>query len=49
MSCKISVSSERCVENEDYIIVKAGVSNSISLFDRIALNGDNIENNEIIY
>lgn len=42
----------RCVdvlmENEDYTIVKQGVTNSIALFDRIVLNGDTIENNEII-
>lgn len=42
----------RCVdilmENEDYTIVKQGVTNSISLFDRIVLNGSTTENNEII-
>lgn len=43
----------RCVEvlmeNKDYTIVKDGVMNSISLFDRIVLNGNTIQNNEIIY
>lgn len=36
------------MENEDYTIVKQGVTNSISLFDRIVLNGNTTENNEII-
>lgn len=43
----------RCVEvlmeNKDYTIVKEGIMNSISLFDRIVLNGNTIQNNEIIY
>lgn len=43
----------RCVEvlmeNKDYTIVKEGITNSISLFDRIVLNGNTIQNNEIIY
>lgn len=43
----------RCVEilmeNNDYTIVKAGMANSISLFDRIALDGSQIELNEVIY
>lgn len=42
----------RCVdilmENEDYTIVKQDVTNSIALFDRIVLNGNTTENNEII-
>lgn len=43
----------RCVEvlmeNKDYTIVKDDITNSIALFDRIVLNGNTIENNEIIY
>lgn len=43
----------RCVdvlmENKDYTIVKQGVTNSIALFDRIALNGSTVNNNDIIY
>ena len=37
------------IENKDYTIVKTNVSNSISLFDRIVLNGNTIENNAIVY
>ena len=37
------------LENKDYTIVKAKVSNSIEQFDRIVLNGNTIENNAIVY
>jgi hypothetical protein len=37
------------MENEDYSIVRSGVSYSISLFDRIVLNGDTVQNNQTIY
>jgi hypothetical protein len=37
------------MENEDYSIVRSGVNHSISLFDRIVLNGDTVQNNQTIY
>ena len=40
---------EVLLENKDYTIVKANVTNSIEPFDRIVLNGNTIENNAIIY
>ncbi|MDO4556365.1 MAG: HlyD family efflux transporter periplasmic adaptor subunit [Lachnospiraceae bacterium] len=43
----------RCIdiimENNDYSIVRMNVTNSISLYDRIVLNGNTISDNEIIY
>lgn len=43
----------RCVdiliENKDYTIVRSKMTNSISNFDRIVLNGNTIENNDIVY
>lgn len=40
---------EVLMENKDYTIVKEGVTNSIALFDRIVLNGNTVQNNDIIY
>jgi hypothetical protein len=37
------------MENEDYSIVRSGAGYSISLFDRIVLNGDTVQNNQTIY
>lgn len=42
-------SVEVLLENKDYTIVQENVTNSIALFDRIVLNGNTIENNDIIY
>lgn len=43
----------RCIvismKNDDYTIIEDNVTNSISLYDRIILNGNTVENNEIIY
>lgn len=37
------------IENEDYTIVREKVTNSISNFDRIVLNGNTTTNNQIVY
>ncbi len=36
-------------ENEDYTIIRTGTSYGLALYDRIVLQGDKVEENEIIY